>query len=889
MADINWHSVSADDVFSLVDSSENGLDKHEVEARIERFGFNEVSFKKPASAFYQFFKQFLSPLIYVLLAAAAAMFFLSEWADMAVILGVVLANAVIGFVQERKAQHALESLARMLASEAAVLRDGKRVVVSSKKVVVGDVVLLEGGCRVPADIRLFYVKNLQVDESALTGESLSIRKTSDIVVGEDIPLADRLNTVFAGTFVTHGQGRGVVVSIADNTEIGRISGFIEQSSDFSTPLVRKLNVFGKQLSLAIMFIAFFTFMWGLWFNYDIEFIFLAAVSLAVAAIPESLPAIVTINLAIGVKKMAERNAIIRNLPSVETLGSTTVICTDKTGTLTKNQMTVTVIDTISRRYTLTGAGYEPVGEFLYNGQGVDPLSDDNLIRTLEAGAWCNDAALSENGSGIEGDPTEGALLVAALKAGVASDLQRLDVIPFEPENQYMATLHKLDEQNNIIYVKGSPEKVLSFCTTQEGKTSLDLKEAENAARSMASEALRVLAVGYKKVDASKTQITPEDINKLVFLGLYGMMDPPRDEVVHAIGMCTNAGIRVIMVTGDHRETALAIAKKVGIKTGGVSTGAEIDDMESEDLACCLDETSVFARTSPEHKFKIVQNLQQKGEIVAVTGDGINDAPALKTADIGIAMGMSGTEVSRESSDMVLVDDNFASIVAAVEEGRNVYSKIQKIILWTLPTNGGEGLIIMTALLFGFTFPLLPLHIIWINTVTAIGLGTTLIAEPKEEGLLRRPPRPATEPLLTSLIKKLILIVAILMVTGSFTLFFFNLNNNEDITVARTIVLNTIVMFEVFYLLNCKSINKHVHKQIFSNKFMLIGITIVMLLQMGITYLPAMNSIFHTAPLTSAHWVMIVAISSTVFFLMEFLKYLRSKKTVLSEHEQSERS
>jgi len=888
VADINWHSVSADDVFSLVDSSKNGLDRHEVEARIERFGFNEVSFKKPVSVFYQFFKQFLSPLIYVLLAAAAAMFFLSEWADMSVILGVVLANAVIGFIQERKAQHALESLARMLASEAVVLRDGRRMVVSSKEVVAGDVVLLEGGGRVPADIRLFYVKNLQVDESALTGESLSIRKTSEVVGGEDIPLADRLNMVFAGTFVTHGQGRGVVVSTADNTEIGRISGFIEQSSDFSTPLVRKLSVFGKQLSLAIMFIAFFTFMWGLWFNYDIEFIFLAAVSLAVAAIPESLPAVVTINLAIGVKKMAERNAIIRNLPSVETLGSTTVICTDKTGTLTKNQMTVTTIDTISRRYTLTGAGYEPVGEFLYNGQEVDPLSDDLLVRTLEAGAWCNDAALSENGSGIEGDPTEGALLVAALKAGVVSDLQRLDVIPFEPENQYMATLHKLDEQNNIIYVKGSPDKVLSFCNTQEGKTSLDSKEVENAARSMAAEALRVLAVGYKKVDASKTQITPEDINKLVFLGLHGMMDPPRDEVVHAIEMCTDAGIRVIMVTGDHKQTALAIAKKVGIKTGGVRTGAELDDMSSEELTTCLDETSVFARTSPEHKFKIVQSLQRKGEIVAVTGDGINHAPALKTADIGIAMGMSGTEVSRESSDMVLVDDNFASIVAAVEEGRNVYSKIQKIILWTLPTNGGEGLIVMTALLFGFMFPLLPLHIIWINTVTAIGLGTTLIAEPKEEGLLRQPPRPATEPLLTSLIKKLILIVAILMVTGAFTLFFFNLNNSEDITVARTIVLNTIVMFEAFYLFNCKSITEHVHKQIFSNKFMLLGVTIVMLLQMAITYLPVMNSIFHTAPITPAHWAMIVAVSSTVFFLGEFIKYLRSKKTTFSKHEQSER-
>ncbi len=878
LPEMRWYRYSIDDILSHLNSSRSGLGENEALSRLEEFGANEVSFKKEESPIHQFLKQFTSPLIYVLIAAGIVTFFLREWADTSVILGVVLANAIIGFIQERKSQHALESLAKMIVLEAVVLRGERRRVVPSREVVVGDVVILDSGGRVPADMRLFYVKNLRVDESALTGESMPVEKTGDVIEGDDLPIGDQRNMAFAGTLITQGQGMGVVVATAAETEIGKISGFIEKTTKFSTPLLQKLEVFGKQLSLIIVSVSLFTFLWGIAQDYDPVFIFLVAVGLAVAAIPESLPAAITITLAIGVKKMADRNAIIRNLPSVETLGSTTLICTDKTGTLTKNQMTVTSVYAGGKSYRVTGTGYEPSGSFFSGEREVDPLSDETLALLLEAGALCNDSAMREDGYGIEGDPTEGALLVSALKAGTRLDLPRLDVIPFEPENQYMATLHRLNDHENIIYVKGSPERILSFSKRSQGKDSLDSEEITGAADEMTTQALRVLAVSYKKVDSEKNRITPDDMRDLVFLGLVGMIDPPRDEVIDAIKTCKRAGIRVIMITGDHEKTALAIAEKVGIETQGALTGSKLDEIEDSELEAILTDISVFARTSPEHKLKIVQHLQKRGEVVAVTGDGINDAPALRTADIGIAMGITGTEVSREAADMILADDNFASIVAAVEEGRDVYGKISKIILWTLPTNGGEGLSMMAALLLGLTLPLLPLHILWINTVTAIGLGTTLIAEPKERDLLNRPPRPASEPLLQPLIKKLVILVSVLMVTGALTLFLINLED-EGVDVARTITINTIVLFEIFYLLNSKSIDEHVFKRLLRNKFMLLGVTIVVLLQMLITYHPMMNTIFHTAPLEPAKWPAIILVASSVFFIIELAKEARKRNSL----------
>lgn len=880
MGEEKWYRIPVEDAFSLMQSQVEGISEEEAELRLARFGYNQVEAKKKRGPVYQFLKQFASPLIYILMAAAGITFLLKEFIDMSVILGVVLANAVIGFIQERKAERALESLEKMLVLEATVYRGGIRKVIPSRELVTGDIVHMEAGNRVPADLRLFYVKNMRTDESILTGESVAVEKITDPINRENIPPADQKNMSFAGTLVTQGIGQGIVVATAKDTEIGRISEFIRESKEISTPLVRKMEKFGVILSVVIVLVSLFTFIVGFIKGFDIIEIFLASVSLAVAAIPEGLPAVITISLAIGVKTMASRNAIIRSMPAVETLGSTTVICSDKTGTLTKNQMTVTRVYSSGKMYNVTGAGYVPVGDFILEDVKVDPWSDTPLLETLMAGALCNDASLKGEND-IEGDPTEGALLISGHKAG-KFHLPRLDVIPFEPEQRFMATLHQKDDGTRIIYVKGSPEKMVELCKyhlNNREVVPINEKGILEAAEIMASDALRVLGMGYKKVGAGTERIEIADIKDLVFTGLQGMIDPPREEVKSSIGKSKNAGIRVVMITGDHVHTAQTIAKQLDIETQEALSGKEIEEMTDQELMEALEKVSVFARTSPEHKLRIVKLLQARGEVVAVTGDGINDAPALKTADIGIAMGLSGTEVAREASDMVLTDDNFASIVTAVEEGRDVYSKIQKIILWTLPTNGGEGLAVMAAVLLGITLPLLPLHILWINTITAIGLGVPITLEPKEKGLLNRRPRSPGEPLLLPLIKRRIVLVAIMMVTAAFSMFFFKLENGGDIDTARTIAVNTFVFFEIFYLFNSKSLYDHVFMDLLSNKFMLLGISIVISLQMLITYHPVMNSVFKTAPLAITDWILIIIVSSSVFFVIEFEKYLHKRKSI----------
>lgn len=876
VTEVKWYHIPADEIISLLQSSLEGITPEEATNRLARDGYNEVEAKREHGPVYKFLKQFASPLIYVLIAASVVTFFLKEYADMTVILAVVLANAIIGFIQEYKAERALESLAKMLVPEASVVRNGQRRTIHSRELVAGDVVLLEAGDRVPADLRVFYVKNLRADESILTGESMAVEKIISPIEMENIPPADQKNMVFAGTLITQGMGRGIVVATAKDTEVGRISEFIRQSEEMSTPLVRKIASLGVSLSVVILLISMFTFVVGILRGMETVEIFLAAVSIAVAAIPEGLPAVITISLAIAIKGMASKNAIIRTMPAVETLGSATVICSDKTGTLTKNQMTVTGIYTFGKRYNVTGAGYVPEGNFILNDLRMDPSSDPALIETLKVGMLCNDASIVED-NGISGDPTEGALLIAGLKVG-KFHMPRLDVIPFQSETRYMATLHMDADGNKIIYVKGSPEKMMELCNYQYGIDGmLDVDSIHKAAEEMAAEGLRVIGMAYKKVEADVEQIKPEDIINLVFVGLQGMIDPPREEVMRSIEKCKTAGIRVIMITGDHLKTAQSIAAQLGIETKGALSGSEIEKMTDAQVQEALVTVSVFARTAPEHKFRIVQLLQAKGEIVAVTGDGINDAPALKTADIGIAMGLSGTEVAREASDMVLADDNFASIVSAVEEGRDVYSKIQKIILWTLPTNGGEGLLIMAAILLGITLPLLPLHILWINTITAIGLGVSIVMEPKEKGLLKRPPRPPDESLLLPLIKWRIVLVSLLMVVATFMLFFFELQNGRGLDTARTIALNTIVFFEIFYLYNSKSMYDYVAGSLFSNKFMLLSTAIVIGLQMLITYNPAMNMVFKTAPLAVSDWIWIIGVSSTIFVIVEFDKFLHRRK------------
>jgi calcium-translocating P-type ATPase len=877
MGEEKWYRVPVEDIFSLLQSGPEGISKEEAGRRLSKYGYNEVEVKKKRGPVYRFLKQFASPLIYILLAASVVTFFLEEYIDMSVILAVVIANAVIGFVQERKAENALESLAKMLVPEAAVLRGGTRMFIPSRELVVGDVVLMEAGDRVPADIRLFYVKNFRADESILTGESVAVEKKTEPIDKENITPADQKNISFAGTLITQGLSRGIVVSTAKDTEIGKISEFIRETGEISTPLVKKMARFGVVLSIVIIVVSVFTFVVGIMKGYDTIDIFLASVSLAVAAIPEGLPAVITISLAIGIKTMASRNAIIRSMPAVETLGSATVICSDKTGTLTKNQMTVTRIFTAGKMYHVSGAGYVPKGEFLFKSKKTEPHNDAALIETLKIGTLCNDASLKGE-EDIDGDPTEGALLISAMKAGKFY-LPRLDIIPFEPEQRFMATLHKNEDGSKVIYVKGSPEKIVEMCKRQfdgNEENPIDTDGVLKAAEDMASEALRVLGMAYKKVDSGTERIESADVKGLVFAGLQGMIDPPREEVMESIKKCKTAGIRVIMITGDHMHTANTIAKQLGIETKGVLSGTEIEKMSDSELQVSLENVSVFARTSPEHKFRIVKQLQATGEVVAVTGDGINDAPALKIADIGIAMGKSGTEVAKEASDMVLADDNFASIVTAVEEGRDVYSKIQKIILWTLPTNGGEGLAVMAAVLLGITLPLLPLHILWINTITAICLGVPITMEPKERGLLKRHPRKPDDPLLLPFIKRRIVLVAILMVTASFSLFFMELGNGNNIDTARTVAINTFVFFEIFYLFNSKSMYEYVFRDMLSNRYMLLGIAIVIGLQLLITYHPFMNMVFGTAPLSLMNCVWIIMVSSTVFFIIEFEKYLHKR-------------
>lgn len=874
MGEEKWCGIPAEDIFSLFTSDQDGLSNEEASIRLARDGYNEVSARKEHGPVYRFLKQFASPLIYLLLIAAIITLFLEKYADAVVIALVVLANAIIGFIQEGKAQHALESLSKLLVPEARVLRDGVSMVLPSRELVVGDVVLLEAGDRVPADLRLFYVKNLRADESILTGESVPVEKNTATITTGCVSFGDQKNVSFAGTLISQGQGRGIVVATGNDTQIGRISEFIRESKEISTPLLRKMAHLSVILSVVIVVIAALTFAIGLLQGYDTIEVFMASVSLAVAAIPEGLPAVITISMAIGVNRMAARNTIIRTVPAVETLGSATVICTDKTGTLTRNQMTVTQVYAAGKFYTVTGAGYSHDGDFLLDGVKKDPLEDKALVETLRAGVLCNDASF-KGMDNIDGDPTEGALLVSGLKAGKFY-LPRKDVVPFEPEQRFMATLHEREDGSKVIYVKGSPEKLLQMCISQFDGHSLGPIDQEGvmmAAEQMASEALRVLAMAYREVPEDVKSIEAEDIGDLVFVGLQGMMDPPRDEVMESIAKCKTAGIRVIMITGDHLKTAYAIAKKIGIETEGALSGRDMETMSDEHLSERLDSVSVFARTSPEDKLRIVKLLQKKEEVVAVTGDGINDAPALKTADIGIAMGKTGTEVAKEASDMVLADDHFSSIVAAIEEGRDVYSKIQKIILWTLPTNGGQGLSIVFAVLLGMTLPLVPLQILWLNTVTAIGLGVPITMEPKERGILRRPPRPPKESILVPLIKRRIVFVSLLIVAGAYLTFFLKLGTDGNLDAARTVALNTIVFFQIFYLFNSKSMYDYVYRDLLSNKFMLLGIGIVILLQLLISYNATLNSIFSTAPLLAVDWLMIIVVSSTVFFLIEFEKYL----------------
>jgi cation-transporting P-type ATPase F len=887
----HWHHLPANEVIGLLDSDMGkGLDLFEVDNRQKHFGPNAITGKKGKGPLLRFLLQFHQPLIYILLAAGTVTALVREWVDAGVIFGVVLINAFIGFVQEAKAVKAMEALARIMTTEATVLRAGKRQRISSAEVVPGDIVLLQSGDKVPADLRLFQTRDLQVDESALTGESVPVGKRPD-VLDHDTGLADRRNMAYASSLVTYGQGGGIVVAIGDKTEVGRISELISSTEALETPLTRKMARFSHILLYAILALAALTFIVGLIRGQSAFDMFMAAVALSVGAIPEGLPAALTITLAIGVARMARRRAIIRKLTAVETLGSTTVICSDKTGTLTENQMTVQEILAGGERFEVTGAGYTPSGRILKIGVTVDVSGSPALRECLKAGLLCNDSLLAEIEGrwAVQGDPTEGALLVSAVKAGldmaaVRMELPRIDAIPFESQHQYMATLHDGGTDNSgIVYVKGSVETILEKCALSLDRAGLpaapDAERIHKALEDMAAKGLRVLAFAKGEIRQGATGLNHPDVaSGMTFLGLQGMIDPPRQEAILAVQKCHTAGIRVKMITGDHALTASSIAQQVGLHNPfSVVNGKALMEISDRELVDIADRTSVFARVNPEQKLRIVQALQAKGNIVAMTGDGVNDAPALKRADIGVAMGISGTDVAKEAADMVLTDDNFASIEAAVEEGRGIFDNLSKFIVWTLPTNLGEGLVILAAIFAGVTLPILPVQILWINMTTAVLLGLMLAFEPKEPAILRRPPRDPKTPILTGVLVWRIFTVGLLLLGGAFGLFEWELMTGATVAEARTVAVNAFVLVELFYLFNCRSLTESMFRLgFFSNPLLFGGVAIMLILQVMFTYLPAMNLMFHSAPISFESWGRILAVSLIASFAVGVEKWLRRR-------------
>jgi cation-transporting P-type ATPase F len=872
-----WHVLDAEAVVGhLRTDVETGLTRAEAHRRLTEHGENSLTTESGPGALRRLATQFHQPLIYILVAAAVVTAVLQEWIDAGVILAVVVVNAVIGFVQENRAVKALDALARAMSAEATVLRDGDEHDVDARHLVPGDVVLIRSGDKVPADLRLVRARSLRVDESALTGEAVPVGKDADAVDDATV-LAERSGMAFASTVVTFGQGRGVVVATGDDTELGKVSGMIAGVEELQTPLTRKISQFSRTLLLVILGLAAVTFAVGTLQGMDRDETFLAAVALTVAAIPEGLPATMTIVLAIGVSRMATRRAIIRKLPAVETLGSTTVICSDKTGTLTANQMTVTAVVAGGRTHEVTGVGYDPAGAV--RDVPARPADADAVTEVLRCGLLCNDARLVELGDDgsweIHGDPTEGALVVSAHKAGLRaeseSDLRpRLDTVPFESEHQYMATLHAEghDGHARVIYVKGSVEQILQRCDRAVGPdgepVDLDRDAALAATERLAAEGRRVLAFACCRPATDLRAIDHGDVaGGLTFLGLQGMIDPPRDEAIDAVAACHRAGISVRMITGDHPVTARAIARQLGILDPGddsaAVTGSELEGFDREGLLDAAGGSLVFARVSPEQKLRLVDALQHRGDVVAMTGDGVNDAPALKQADIGVAMGLKGTDAAKDASDMVLTDDNFASIRAAVEEGRGVFDNLVKFITWTLAVNVGQALVVVIAVAFGRTLPVTPVQILWINMATAIFLGLMLAFEPKEPGIMERAPRPPGAPILGPQMVTRILVVGGLLVTFAFGLFLFERDRGASLAEARTVAVNTFVLVELFYLFNSRSLNRRISELgWFSNPWVWVGSAGMLVAQLVLTYVPVAQTVFGTAAIGWESWARILA-------------------------------
>ena len=886
-----WHRIGTEEAARRLETDpRRGLSADEVRRRLATQGPNRIRSRPGTPAWKRFLLQFAQPLTYILLLAACVTGFLGVWVDSAVIALVVVVNAIVGFLQESKAEKAIEALGNLVMTEATVRRDGTQRRVPSEDLVPGDVVLLQSGDRVPADLRLSRVRSLQVDESALTGESVPVAKHAD-PLEEDVVLGDRKNTAYAGTLVASGVAEGLVWATGDATETGRIARLISGTTPLATPLTRKIEQFSNLLLKVILALTVLTFGVGLLHGEPLGEVFMASVALAVGAIPEGLPAAVTIVLAVGVKRMAACKAIIRKLPAVETLGSTTVVCSDKTGTLTENQMTVRRVFAGGQSFEVTGSGYSTTGEILREGRVVDPSRSPALVECLRAGLLCNDSRLLVEGGRavVQGDPTEASLAVAAAKGGLLRDAlhresPRVDMIPFESEHMFRATLHD-SAGGRVIYKVGAVERLLDRCAdalAPDGTSMpLDRVQVRHAVEEMAREGLRVLAMARRATHTGHDRLEHEHVGQgLTFLGLQGMIDPPRPEAIRAVARCREAGIRVKMITGDHATTARAVAVQIGLVDPGSEvrtlTGRELERIPDADLPEVAERTPVFARVAPEQKLRLVRALQARGHIVAMTGDGVNDAPALRQADIGIAMGISGTDVAKGAADMILTDDNFATLVAAVEQGRGVFDNLRKFIVWTLPTNASEAAVLLIAIVLGLTLPMLPVHLLWINLCTAICLGLMLVFEPNEPDLMQRPPRDPSRPLLTRALLMRTGLVTFLIAAGSYWLFFFERNlPGNTIEAARTAVVDVIVVVETAYLFNCRSF-RHGLLRIgcFSNPLAIWGAVSMIGIQVLFTHLPIMNRLFHSAPLTLWAWVRIAAVALGIFLIVEIEKWVR---------------
>lgn len=886
-SDGKWHAVDAAVVFAAMHTSENGLTPAENQARLDKFGYNRLRPPRKKSPFERFLLQFHNILIYVLIGAGFVTMLLEHWVDSGVIFGVVIINALIGFIQEGKAEKALDAIRNLMPQMASVCREGKIITIQAEQLVPGDIIFLQPGDKVPADIRLYKTKNLRIDEAMLTGESVPAEKNT-ISVKQDAGIGDRSCMGYSGTLVTYGQGYGIVVATAESTEIGRISHLLQKVQTLTTPLIRQIGLFAQWLTLAIGVLAILTLLYGVFIqNYSLGEMFLAAVGLAVAAIPEGLPAIMTITLAIGVQKMARNNAIIRRLPAVETLGSVTVICSDKTGTLTRNEMTVQTIASGAGIFEVTGVGYDPHGAFSQNGNSID-VADHPLVKEIaQVGFLCNDATITETDNQwlLHGDPTEGALITLGLKAGLNSvyhheQYPRTDVIPFESEHRYMATLHHDHTGHGFIYLKGAPEQILEMCISQRmhgEDVPIDRSYWGTCMENMASRGQRLLAVAFKSAHSEQRTLTFKDVETgLTLLGMVGIIDPPRSEAITAVKSCQSAGIRVKMITGDYALTASAIGYQMGIGDGTTFIkGTQLDTYSDIQLREAIQKTDIFARTSPEQKLRLVQALQDNGEIVSMTGDGVNDAPALKRADVGVAMGMKGTEVAKEAAEMVLTDDNFASIAHAIEQGRTVYDNLKKSILFVLPTNVGEALTVIIAIILGRMLPITPVQILWINMITAVTLALALAFEPTEKNVMQRPPRDPKEPILSGFLIWRITFVSIILVTGTFGMFLWYREAGMTLEFSRTVAVNTLVLFEIFYLFNSRYILASVlnRKGLTGNKYILLSISLLVVFQSAFTYLPPFQTLFATVSLPIETWGVIILVTSSVLFLVEAEKFL----------------